>query len=72
MKKATKIELLQFINEKGIATAIGLMNRFNYSRGGADSMLALLKKQGLIINDLRGEWTITDIGKGRLIYYGRL
>jgi hypothetical protein len=35
-------------------------------------MLAWLKRDGLAINDRRGEWTITDLGLKRLIYYRRL
>ena len=72
MRKATKLELLQFIYQRGIVTRFDLMERFDYTPGGADSMLAWLKRQGLIINDRKGEWTLTDSGISRLLYYGRL
>lgn len=72
MIRASKLELLEFIKRKEIVGAFDLMTRFGYTRGGADSVLHWLKAQGLIINDRRGEWTITDVGMRRLIYYGRL
>jgi len=72
MVKATKLQLLEFINEKGVVSRFEVVNRFNYTLGGADSMLAWLKREGLAINDRRGEWTITDLGIRRLIYLGRL
>jgi len=71
MKKASKLLVLEFINEREIVTPLDLMNRFGYSRGGASWMLTWLKKQRLVINDRRGEWTITDTGIRRLLYYGR-
>ena len=72
MKKAAKLQVLEFIWEREIVTPLDLMNNFGYSRGGASWMLTWLKKQRLVINDRRGEWTITDEGIRRLIYYGRL
>ena len=72
MVKARKIELLEFINKKDIVSRFEVVNRFGYTLGGADAMLAWLKREGLIINDRRGEWTITDLGVRRLMYYGRL
>jgi len=72
MKRATKLEVLQFINEKEIIGPSDLVEKFGYSRGGADWMLSWLKSQKLVINERRGEWTITDTGIARLIYYGRL
>lgn len=71
MKRASKIQILEYINKKEIVTPLDLMNDFGYSSGGARWMLSWLKRQGLIINDRRGEWTITDTGIRRLIYYGR-
>jgi len=72
MKKAPKLQVLEFIREREIVTPLDLMDHFGYSRGGASWMLTWLKKQRLVINDRRGEWTITDDGVRRLIYYGRL
>jgi len=72
MKKASKLEVLEFINERGVISPFDLMERFSYTRGGASSMLSWLKREKLVINDRKGEWTITDDGLRRLIYYGRL
>lgn len=72
MKKASKLQVLEFIWKREIVTPLDLMDNFGYSRGGASWMLTWLKKQRLVINDRRGEWTITDDGMRRLIYYGRL
>lgn len=71
-KKASKLEILEFIKEKEIISPFDLVNRFGYTRLGAGSMLSWLKSQGLVINERRGEWTLTDDGMRRLIYYGRL
>lgn len=71
-KKASKLEILEFINEKEIIGPFDLVERFGYTRDGAGSMLSWLKSQRLVINERRGEWTITDEGLRRLIYYGRL
>lgn len=71
-KKASKLEILEFINEKEIVSPFDLVNRFGYTRLGAGSMLSWLKSQRLVINERRGEWTLTDEGVRRLIYYGRL
>ena len=72
MKKASKLEVLEFINERGVISSFDLMERFNYTRGGASAMLSWLKREKLVENDRRGEWTITDDGLRRLIYYRRL
>lgn len=71
MKRASKLQVLEFIRDKEIIRAFDLVERFGYSEGGPNWMLWSLKKQRLIINDRRGEWTITDLGLKRLIYYGR-
>jgi predicted transcriptional regulator len=72
MEKASKLQVLEFIWKREIVTPLDLMDNFGYSRGGASWMLTWLKKQKLVTNDRRGEWTITDDGVRRLIYYGRL
>jgi len=72
MKKASKLEVLEFINKRGVISPFDLMERFGYTRGGASSMLSWLKREKLIINDRKGEWTITDTGLRRLIYFRRL
>lgn len=71
-KKASKLEILEFIYEKEIVSPADLVERFGYTRLGAGSMLSWLKSQRLVINERRGEWTITDEGMRRLIYFGRL
>ncbi len=71
MKRASKLQVLEFIRDKEIIRAFDLVEKFGYSEGGAWATLSWLKRQGLIINDRRGEWTITDLGLKRLIYYGR-
>ena len=71
-KKASKLEILEFIYEKEIISPSDLVNRFGYTLDGAGSMLSWLKSQRLVINERRGEWTITDEGMRRLIYFGRL
>lgn len=70
--KATKLELLEFINKREIVSHLDLVEWFNYTPGGAGKRLNALKIQGLVINERRGEWTITDEGMRRLIYYGRI
>ncbi len=71
MKWASKLEVLEFIKQREIISPLDLMNRFGYPRSSADSMLHWLRLQRLVINDRRGEWTLTDDGIRRLIYYGR-
>lgn len=72
MKKATKLQLLEFINDSDFVRAPDLMNHFGYTRGGAYSTLGWLKSLRLIVNDSRGVYTITDEGIKKLIYYGRV
>ena len=72
MRRASKLLVLEFIYQREIVTCLDLIKEFGYTPGGAWSVLSWLKKQGLVINEERGEWTITDDGINRLIYYGRL
>jgi len=72
MIKATKLELLEFINDREFIRATDLMNYFGYTRGGARSMLHWLKSQRLIINDVKEQYTITNDGMRKLIYYGKV
>jgi len=71
MKKASKLEILDFIKDKEIIAPFDLVNKFGYTLTGAKSMLSWLKSQKLVTNERKGEWTITDGGLRRLIYYGR-
>ncbi|MBA7568711.1 hypothetical protein ES708_10445 [subsurface metagenome] len=45
MKKASKLEVLEFINERGVISPFDLLERFDYTRGGASSMLCWLKRE---------------------------
>lgn len=72
MKKATFIQILEFINKREVVSAFDLVEWFGYTLGGAYSTLGWLKKEHLVINDRKGEWTITNRGIERLIHYGRL
>jgi hypothetical protein len=45
MKKASKLEVLEFINERGVISPFDLLERFGYTRGGASSMLCWLKRE---------------------------
>ena len=71
-KRATKIEVLQFIWKEGIVRYQDLMEKFGYTEGGASSMLSWLKREKLVVNDVKGEWVVTDRGVKRLLYYGML
>lgn len=70
-KRATFLQVLEFVNKRDVVIALDLMEQYGYTHGGAVSTLCFLKRQGFIINDRRGEWVITDKGTARLIYYGR-
>ena len=71
MKKATKLELLEFFKDRDFVSAFDLIERFDYTPGGARAMLHWLKSQKLIAIDSRGVYTITDEGLRRFFYYGR-
>jgi len=66
------LRILEFIHRREIISAQDLIDGLGYSEGGAYSWLGYLKQQKLVINDRRGEWTLTDAGLKRLIYYGRV
>ena len=72
MKKATFLQIVEFINKRDVITRLDLMEQFGYTCSGTGSTLTWLKRHGLVINDRRGEWTITDKGVNWLIYHGRL
>ncbi len=71
MVKATRLEILEFIKDKETISVFDLVNQFNYTHGGAGRRLNYLKELRLVVNERRGEWTLTDDGMRRLIYYGR-
>jgi len=72
VRRATKIEVLEFIWKMEIVRIHDLVDRFGYTEGGACWRLVSLKKEGLVDNEQKGEWTITDLGLKRLAYYGML
>ncbi len=53
-----------------VTRALDLVEWFDYTLGGAWSILTWLKKQQLVINDRRGEWVLTDRGYARLEHWG--
>lgn len=69
--KATKKELLKYIDANGMVTYQMISQRFGYTEGVAANCLTRLKKQYLIINMLRGEWILTARGDWKLAYYRR-
>ena len=69
--KATKDEILEYMFRRGVTVALDLMNNFGYTEGGAWCRLTKLKHFGLIINDRRGEWVVTDYGVKRIRWHRR-
>ena len=51
MKRASKLPVFEFIKEKDIVSRDDLVEKVNYSSGGAIKVLSWLKRQGLVIND---------------------
>lgn len=52
-----------------VTRLVDLMERFGYQHRTAGSVMSWLKKQGLVINDRRGEWVLTENGYEKLDYY---
>lgn len=69
--KATKKEVLKFIDTCGTVTYQMISQHFGYTEGVAANCLTRLKKQYLIINMLRGEWILAERGIRKLAYYRR-
>jgi len=61
--RATKLEMLQFINIRRIVWIYQLVEHFGYSYGSARYRLALLKGQGLATSDGKGHWVLNSVGK---------
>lgn len=68
---ATKLEILEFIMEKGIIWAYELEEKFGYSPKYVPTLLYRLKKAGLIINMTKGRWELTEEGYKKLRHYGK-
>ncbi len=71
MIKANKIDVLEFIKERGMIEPWELRDHFGYTDHSAADRLRRLKNQGLVINMTRGMWELTVDGFARLRYYGR-
>jgi len=71
VQKTKKLLILEFVALNEVITPLDLMNEFGYARGTASGVLCWLKRQGLVINDRKGEWVLTDRGYDRLDAYRR-
>lgn len=73
-RKATKIEVLEFITEREIVSIHDLVEYFGYRYATANWRLWRLQKEGLVskLGAVRGKWVLTEKGYSRLAYYGRL
>jgi predicted ArsR family transcriptional regulator len=67
--KATRKELLRFIDKMGAVTYQMISQKFGLSEGRAANRLTELKRERMIVNMVRGEWIIAEYGRRRLIYY---
>ena len=65
-QRATKLELLQFIEGKRIVFIFDLVERFGYTYYSAVNRLRTLRAQTLATSDGRGHWVLTDEGMRRL------
>jgi len=65
-RRATKLEMLQFIESKRIIFIFDLVERFGYTYYSAVNRLRLLRAQGLATSDGRGHWVLADEGMRRL------
>ncbi len=70
--KVTGRDALQYIYEQGFVSAFELVDQFGLSPSGARWKLTWLKKKGLIVNETKGLYTITDKGIGKLIHLKRI
>lgn len=70
--RATKLEALDFIRNQEVVSIQSLMDWFGYSYWGAAHRLQHLKREKLVVNIGRGEWTITEAGARKLNHYGML
>ena len=68
--KASKREVLSFLEEREVVTVYSLMDRFGYSYNGAKGRIYVLHKEGLIQPLFeRGTWGLTKKGEMRLMHY---
>ena len=65
-ERATKLEILQFMEGKRVIFIFHLVERFGYTYYSAVNRLRLLRAQGLATSDGRGHWVLADEGMRRL------
>ena len=61
-KEVDNIQILKFINYMGVLRYQDLEVHLEMTTTAARFRLTYLKKRGLIINDRRNEWVLTDRG----------
>jgi predicted transcriptional regulator len=66
--KATKLEVLHFMRRRKLVAWWDLREYFRYTDKSAIGRLYHLKKQGLIANFGRGQYTFTDEGSTPNLY----
>jgi predicted transcriptional regulator len=57
-----KLEVLKYVVDARILRYWELADHYSLSNGGASSWLTYLQKQGLVVNERRNEWSISDKG----------
>jgi Mn-dependent DtxR family transcriptional regulator len=70
-EKASTKEILEFIKLKQFIEPWQLSDKFGYTEKGSAKKLSILKKRGLLNNEIYGQWDVTEKGTARLIYYGK-
>ena len=66
--RATKLEILTFFYLKRMVFIYMLVEEFGYTYSSAVYRLRLLKKQGLVTNNVRGMWVLTSKGVDKLFF----
>ena len=70
-QRASKLEILRFIEGRRIIFIFDLIERFGYTYYSAINRLRLLRGQGMAVSDGRGHWVLTDEGMRRLQWLTR-
>jgi len=66
--RATKLEILEFFDIKSMVFIYLLVEEFGYTYLSAQKRLGLLKKEGLVTNNVRGMWVLTSEGVNKLLF----
>jgi len=66
--KATKVDLLDYIESKELVGIYDLVKDFGYTYDAARCALWRLGRQRLAVRLARGSWTLTDLGRDGLNY----